>query len=241
MSLSAELGDDSDVESARRSADPSGEPFRPIRAPSGAPRLPTPARNHLNEALTCTRYTNATPSRRERCFLCEFIPANPLLDDAAAGLGGGAPESDPLAHPEHSIVLRIKRYWMENCETVDFCVLARDCARLFQSQYEANFVPPSTDASGNAPDTPCVCDAPMILAHFLEHESTRFTRRARTKRMQAWTYEMAAANKRAVFVLGKHGKRTPCPERVKLHLSLVRKMIELDDHEDKMEKHEGKC
>ena len=243
LSSGAEPADDSDVESTRRSEDPSRERIRTCPAASGS-TPPARARNHPNEALTCTKYTNAAPPRRERCFLCEFVPSAPLIDDpvAAGGFfGGGASALDPLAHPERNIVSRIKQYWAKNCEALDFYVLARDCARMFQSQYEANFAPPpSIDSSGNEPDAPCVCDAPMILAHFLEHESTRFTRRARTKRMQAWTYEMAVANKRAVFVEGRHGKRLPCPERVKLHLTLVRKMIELDEHEDKMDKQEAK-
>jgi hypothetical protein len=162
------------------------------------------SRDLANSDLKETKYTHAEAPRAETCFLCRYV-----IQPADA--------SDPLAEPEANVISRMRAYWDEHVNKMDFRYLAEDCARLFAKEYESCWVQPdapgtplrgvSSGSEGRRP--PCVADADMIYRHFTVHEGTQQTRRAVMKRAYQQQFEFLEQNKRTGFVAGKHGKRLP--------------------------------
>ena len=143
-----------------------------------------------------TKYTHAEAPRAETCFLCRYV-SQP------------ADASDPLAEPEASIICRMRAYWDEHVNKMDFRYLAEDCARLFAKEYETCWVQPGTPLRGVSSGSDGVADADMVYRHFTVHEGTQQTRRAVMKRAYQQQFEFLEANKRNGYVEGKHGKRLP--------------------------------
>ena len=158
--------------------------------------------------LRGTHFTDAEVPRQEACFLCKFV-CNP------------AHNSDPLAEPEASVILRIRKYWDANVNRMDFRCLAEDCASIFAKEYAEQWALPGggdgdisamSDAfrgSAGEPQKHYVADADMIYKHFTLHEGMPQTRRAVLKRAYVQQFEFLEQNKRNAFVTGKHGKRVP--------------------------------
>ena len=183
---------------------------------SGAGRTPertrecttSDPREHADTELKGTRFTDAEEPRQEACFLCKFV-CNP------------AHASDPLTEPEANVIQRIRRYWDENVNRMDFSCLADDCAAIFAKGYAELWALPfkgdsEFSAMSGAPRgstgeeaTQYVADADMIYKHFTLHEGTPQTRRAVLKRAYVAQFEFLEQNKRNAFVAGKHGKRVP--------------------------------
>ena len=198
---------------------------------------PPASRGHANETLQDTRFTHAIDPRSERCFLCVYVPKPPqLISDSEDPAAFDRTHHAPFDNPERSIVARMREYWEANVDTVDFRILAADCARLFQVQYTCFFLPPEESATEDGePPAPCVADADMIYTHFMRHECTPITRRATAKRAHSDLFEFMEANKRAAFTAGKHGKRMPCREAAMLHRALCSSLIQLETHLDKLD------
>ena len=169
-------------------------------------------------------------------YATTYVPKPPHLINESAQPTGNRTLHDTIANPERSIVACMREYWEANVDTVDFRILAADCARLFQVQYASFFLPPEESATGEGePAEPCVADADMIYTHFMRHECTPITRRATAKRAHSDLFEFMEANKRAAFTAGKHGKRTPCREAAMLHRALCSSLIQLETHLDKLD------
>ena len=174
----------------------------PMPEPSAGTSGGTRSRDMANSDLKETKYTHAEAPRAETCFLCRYV-SQP------------ADESDPLAEPEANAIVRMRAYWDEHVNKMDFRYLAEDCARLFAKEYESCWVQP--EATGGGAETgsedrrppPCVADADMVYRHFTVHEGTQQTRRAVMKRAYQQQFEFLEANKRNGYVEGKHGKRLP--------------------------------
>ena len=159
----------------------------PLPSASGRSSEGTPSRDLADADLT--KYTHAETPRPEACFLCMYAK------DPAHGC-------DPLEEPESNVIIRMRAYWDEHVQRMDFRYLAEDCARLFAKEYAEGWMQPE----GN---DRAVADAGMVLRHFTEHEGTQQTRRAVMKRAYQQQFEFLEQNKRNAFVEGKHGKRVP--------------------------------
>ena len=169
----------------------------PMPAPSASGG--SQSRDMANSDLKETKYTHAEAPRAETCFLCRYV-SQPT--DA----------SDPLADPEANAIRRMRAYWDEHVNRMDFRYLSEDCARLFAKEYETCWMQPeapSGEAVSEQPPPPCVADADMVYRHFTVHESTPQTRRAVMKRAYQQQFEFLEQNKRNGFVAGKNGKRAP--------------------------------
>ena len=88
----------------------------PLPSASGRSSEGTPSRDLADADLT--KYTHAETPRPEACFLCMYAK------DPAHGC-------DPLEEPESNVINRMRAYWDENVQRMDFRYLAEDCARLF--------------------------------------------------------------------------------------------------------------
>ena len=170
----------------------------PLPAPSASGGT-SGGRDIANSDLKETKYTHGEAPRAETCFLCRYV-SQPT--DA----------SDPLADPEANAIRRMRAYWDEHVNRMDFRYLSEDCTRLFAKEYETCWVQPeapSGEAGSEQPPPPCVADADMVYRHFTVHESTPQTRRAVMKRAYQQQFEFLEQNKRNGYVEGKHGKRLP--------------------------------
>ena len=166
-----------------------------------------------------TMYTHAETPRIETCFLCRYV-SQP----------GDA--SDPLTEPEANVIRRMRAYWDEHVNRMDFRYLAEDCARLFTKEYESCWVQPSGDAETGGPG---VADADMIYRHFTSHEGTQQTRRAVMKRAYQQQFEFLEHNKRNGFVEGKHGKRLPDRAAEAAHAKGCLVLLKMGAYLDKLE------
>ena len=78
--------------------------------------------------------------------------------------------SDPLADLEANAIRRMRAYWDQHVNRMDFRYLAEDCARLFAKEYENCWMQPealSGEAGSEQPPPPCVADADMVYVSAL--------------------------------------------------------------------------